>query len=98
MKYILTAIIFITSYSTAHTQDKCEGVLAKLKSECNIVGKSMKKMKDFSKENKTIDQTLGISKTKDGKKKSLKEFSKENKTIDQTYKNIKEKLKKKDGN
>ena len=94
MKYILTAIIFITSYSTAHTQDKCEGVLAKLKSECNIVGKSMDKMKEFSNKNKTIGQSLGIS-NKDGKKKSLKDISKENKTIDQTYKNIKEKFKKK---
>ena len=46
--------------------------------------------------NKTVGQSLGIS--GDGKNKFEKEISKENKTIDQTYKNIKEKLKKKDGN
>ena len=51
-------------------------------------------MRKFSKENKTIGQSLGIS-SNDKEKKSLKEFSKENKTIDQTYKNLKEKFKKK---
>ena len=35
--------------------------MAKLKAKCNIVGKSMDKMREFSKENKTIGQSLGIS-------------------------------------
>ena len=39
-------------------------------------------MKEFSKKNQTIGQTLGIE------KKSLREFSEENKTIDQTLKNL----------
>ena len=34
------------------------GVLAKLKSECNIVGKSLEKMRGFSEKNKTIDQSF----------------------------------------
>ena len=71
----------------ANTKENCDGMMAKLKKECNIVGKSMDKMKEFSNKNKTIGQSLGIS-NKDGKKKSLKDISKENKTIDQTYKNI----------
>ena len=30
--------------------------LSKLKAECNIVGKSMNKMREFSKENQTLNQ------------------------------------------
>ena len=98
MKHLLIVIyLIIATFNAAYADDKCKGIMAKLKKECNIVGKSMDKMKEFSDKNKTIGQSLGIS-DKDSKKKSLKEFSKENKTIDQTYKNIKEKLKKKDGN
>ena len=96
MKYLLIIIFLIGSVNSLYSKEKCEGVLAKLKSECNILGKSMNKMKEFSDKNKTVGQSLGIG--GDRKKKSLKEISKENKTIDQTYKNIKEKLKKKDGN
>ncbi len=98
MKYILIVTFFIlTTVNVANTKEKCEGVMAKLKKECNILGQSMDKMKKFSDKNKTIGQSLGISNEGD-KKKSLREFSDENKTIGQTYKNIKEKLKKKDGN
>ena len=98
MKHLLIVIyLMIATLNAAYADEKCKGIVAKLKKECNIVGKSMDKMKEFSDKNKTIGQSLGIS-DKDSKKKSLKEFSKENKTIDQTYKNIKEKLKKKDGN
>ena len=95
MKYILIVLfIILASFNTANTKENCDGMMAKLKKECNIVGKSMKKMKEFSNKNKTIGQSLGIN-NEDGKKKSLKDISKENKTIDQTYKNIKEKFKKK---
>ena len=95
MKYILIVLfIILASFNTANTKENCDGMMAKLKKECNIVGKSMDKMKEFSNKNKTIGQSLGIS-NKDGKKKSVKDISKENKTIDQTYKNIKEKFKKK---
>ena len=92
MKYLLIITFLLASISSLNAKEKCEGVLAKLKSECNIVGKSMNKMKEFSNKNKTVGQSLGIS--SENKKKSLKEISKENKTIDQTFKNIKEKLKK----
>ena len=95
MKNLLIILIFIfASFKLANAKENCEGVLAKLKSECNVIGKSMDKMRKFSKENKTIGQSLGIS-SNDKEKKSLKEFSKENKTIDQTYKNLKEKFQKK---
>ena len=95
MKFLLIIIFVIFSTSSlAETKTECEGILAKLKAECNVVGKSMNKMREFSKENKTIGQSLGIS-DEGKKKKTLREFSKENRTIDQTYRNIKEKLKKK---
>ena len=55
--------------SFADTKVNCAG-LAKLKSECNFVGKGMNKMKEFSSKNKTIDQVgknlgKGINKIKD---------------------------------
>ena len=53
MRYIfLIILLFYTKTSFADVKTNCEGVLAKLKTDCNIVGKSMKKMKEFSKENK----------------------------------------------
>ena len=57
MKFLIIIIFIIFSTkSFASDSAECEGVLAKLKAECNIVGKSMNKMKEFSKENKTLDQ------------------------------------------
>ena len=56
MKYILILTFLFTSISSLNAKENCEGVLAKLKSECNIVGKSMNKMREFSKDNKTLDQ------------------------------------------
>ena len=59
MKYLLFVfLIFFTNPSFADTKDSCEGILAKLKANCNIVGKGMKKMKEFSKENQTINQSI----------------------------------------
>ena len=59
MKYlIIFLIITFSKINLAFANNDCDGVLAKLKSECNIVGKSMKKMKDFSEKNKTIDQSF----------------------------------------
>ena len=69
MKYLYIIIIFIfNSYNVAIANEKCEGMMAKLKKECNIVGKSMDKMKEFSKENKTIDQSFRNIKEKFKKK------------------------------
>tara|TARA_Y100001958_G_C20898372_1_gene321597 strand:- start:212 stop:433 length:222 start_codon:yes stop_codon:yes gene_type:complete len=57
MKFLLIIIFVIFSTSSfAETKTGCEGILAKLKAECNIVGKSMNKMKKFSKENQTLEQ------------------------------------------
>ena len=92
---LLTFIVLFNSNIYAEENKNCASALAKLKPKCNVIGSSVKKLKEFSSKNKTIEQTLGIEKDK---KKTLKEFSKENKTIDQTYRNIKEKLKKKNDN
>tara|TARA_B100001287_G_C22199725_1_gene307411 strand:+ start:83 stop:304 length:222 start_codon:yes stop_codon:yes gene_type:complete len=57
MKFLLIIIFVIFSTgSLAETKTECEGVLAKLKAECNVIGKSMNKMREFSKENQTLDQ------------------------------------------
>ncbi len=57
MKFILIILFAIFSTSLlANSKNECEGILAKLKTECNIVGKSMNKMKEFSKENQTLNQ------------------------------------------
>ena len=57
MKFLLI-IIFVTFSinAFASSKDVCDGILAKLKTECNIIGKSMNKMKEFSKDNQTLDQ------------------------------------------
>tara|TARA_B100000941_G_C28281802_1_gene436892 strand:- start:267 stop:476 length:210 start_codon:yes stop_codon:yes gene_type:complete len=59
MKYLIIILIIIFSkINLAFANNDCDGVLAKLKSECNIVGKSLEKMRDFSEKNKTIDQSF----------------------------------------
>ena len=57
MKYLI--IIFFIMFCTksfASSEVDCEGLLAKLKAECNVVGKSMEKMREFSKDNQTLGQ------------------------------------------
>ena len=92
---LIVIIIFYPINILAEEKVGCNTALEKIKPECNVIGSGIKKLKEFSSKNKTIEQSLGIDKNK---KKSLKEFSKENKTLDQTYKNIKDKLKKKNAN
>ena len=70
MKYLLIIIFLIGSVNSLYSKEKCEGVLAKLKSECNILGKSMNKMKEFSDKNDLIT--------------SLKKLYKENLTLIKT--------------
>ena len=83
MKKILTIFFIISLNNISYSnQPKCETALQKLKPSCNFIGSSVENMKEFSKKNQTIGQTLGIE------KKSLREFSEENKTIDQTLKNL----------
>ena len=94
-KILLILFLFTININNIKSEEiKCDTALSKLKPKCNVVGKGMDKMKEFSKKNKTLGQTLGVKKSD----KSLKEFSKENKTLDQTFKNLKEKFKKKNGN
>ena len=65
MRYLfLIILLFYNKTSFADVETNCEGVLAKLKTDCNIVGKSIKKMKEFSKENKTINQSIDNIKKK----------------------------------
>ena len=61
--YLITFLI-INNISLADTNKNCEGILAKLKSDCNIVGKSMEKMREFSDKNKTINQSIDNIKKK----------------------------------
>ena len=70
MKNFIIVLFFLSFPNTIIAEDNanCEGVLAKLKYECNIVGKGMDKMKDFSKKNKTIDQSFENIKDKFKKK------------------------------
>ena len=53
---ILILFILFSQNKIANADTNCEGILAKLKAECNIVGKSMNKMKEFSKDNQTLNQ------------------------------------------
>ena len=73
MRFLFLIIFVIVSTNTfASSKTECEGVMAKLKAECNIIGKSMKKMKEFSKENQTLDQVGGnIGKSVDKIKKKF---------------------------
>ena len=57
MKFLLIIILVIFSTNSfANSENECEGIFAKLEAECNIVGKSMNKMREFSKENQTLNQ------------------------------------------
>ena len=56
--YIFIAIIF--SYSPINANEvKCDTALTKLKPKCNLIGKGMDKMRKFSRDNKTLDQSVG---------------------------------------
>ncbi len=57
MKYlIIISFVMFCTKSFASSEVDCEGLLAKLKAECNVVGKSMEKMREFSKDNQTLGQ------------------------------------------
>ena len=93
MKKIILSIIIIMCSSGVLLAANCEGALAKLKPSCNFIGEGVQQMKNFSKNNKTIDKSLenaGVIKKKSSRK-TLKQIAEENKTIDQTIKNMKKK-------
>ena len=56
--YIFIVLIF-SSYAVNADEIKCDTPLSKLKTKCNFIGKGMDKMRKFSKENKTLDQSVG---------------------------------------
>jgi hypothetical protein len=57
MKKILY-IILIFNFNPINAEEvKCDTALSKLNPKCNFLGKGMEKMKKFSKENRTLDQS-----------------------------------------
>ena len=70
MKIILKLfIIMVFSINLLSANEiNCETALQKLKPKCNLIGKGMNKMRDFSKKNKTLDQSIGNVKDKFKKK------------------------------
>ena len=56
--YIFIVLIF-SSNAVNSDEIKCDTPLSKLKTKCNFVGKGMEKMRKFSQENKTLDQSVG---------------------------------------
>ena len=55
--YIFIAIIF--NYSSVNANEvNCDTALSKLKPKCNLIGKGMDKMKKFSKDNRTLNQSV----------------------------------------
>ena len=66
---LLAFIVLFNSNIYANEDNKnCASALAKLKPKCNVIGSGVKKLKEFSKENKTIDQTYRNIKEKLKKK------------------------------
>ena len=65
MKKILYILIVLTfnSYEVNAKEVKCDTALSKLTPKCNFVGKGMDKMRKFSQENKTLDQSYKNIKT-----------------------------------
>ena len=64
-KILYIFIVLIFNYSPTNAKEvKCDTALSKLKPKCNLIGKGMDKMRKFSKDNKTLDQSFGnIKKT-----------------------------------
>ena len=64
--FIILFIILVNNslYADANNENKCKSVIQKLKPSCNVIGSTMAKMKEFSKEHKTIDQTYRKIKNK----------------------------------
>ena len=64
-------LILLTILTTNHSFSKeinCETAIQKLNPKCNLVGKGLDKMKEFSKKNKTLDQSYKNIKEKFKKK------------------------------
>ena len=83
--YITIILLFFSGYSVINAEENnCKSALQKLKPGCNILGKSAKKLKNFSENNKTIGQTLknkGVIKGEKKKPLTLKELNKKYKPI-----------------
>ena len=60
--YIFIILIF-NSYAVSAEEVKCDTALSKLKPKCNFVGKGMEKIREFSQENRTLDQSYKNIKT-----------------------------------
>ena len=65
MKKIYLSLVIIFSFTLLNAAEKkCNSALSKLKPECNFFGKGVEKMKNFSKKNKTINQSIDNVKEK----------------------------------
>jgi ribosomal protein S21 len=96
-KIILSILLTCASVTLIAAEKDCESALSKLKPACNV-GKVFNEMKEFSKKNKTVNQSLEntgvIKKVKPGEKRNtLKKLAEDNKTIDQTIRNMKKESK-----
>jgi len=60
---IIISIVCLSKIANAEST-KCQTMLQKLNPDCNFIGKGAKKLKQISKENKTIDQTFNKIKEK----------------------------------
>ena len=90
MKRLLILITVLIYPTLINSAENCESRFSVLKPSCNAIGKGFKNLKEFSGNNQTIGQSIGMEKGK-----GLKDISENNKTLDQTFNNVKDKLKKK---
>ena len=67
--YIANVLIF-NFYSVNADELKCNTALGKLNPKCKFIGKGMEKMKKFSEQNKTLNQSF--KNIKDNVEKKLK--------------------------
>jgi hypothetical protein len=86
MKNILYKLVILLFCSTSvySNEPNCSTTFSALKPDCNFIGKSAKKLKSISENNKTIDKTLenkGILKKDRKKNLSLKELNEKYKPI-----------------
>ena len=58
-KILYIAIVLIFNFHSVNADElKCNTTLGKLNPKCNFIGKGMEKMKKFSEQNKTLDQSF----------------------------------------
>ena len=69
MRTILFFLLLTFNNVLFAENNKCETAIQKLKPSCNIIGKGVNKLKEFSKNNQTIDQSFKNIREKIDKRK-----------------------------